>query len=163
MNKRLTVLLAAGAAVAAIAVGTACEPVIAPPPIPPPVVSIFKEIFHSTVPDPTGVHAPREPHSCAVLLEPADSTLHAPYTTVDAYWNANGWSFWVACVQQARALGRSLPVVKITGDENNPTLVPFFPFHFDTAPVFGRGSGHYSNLSASNPSIWRRAYLEASG
>lgn len=140
-----------------------CDPAINPPPIPPPVVAVVKEIFHSTVPDPTGVHAPREPHSCAVIVEPADVSLHAPYSTVDSYWNANGWSFWVNCVQTARSMGRALPALKITGDGNDASMTPVMRFTLTTAPVFGRGSGHYDTFNAVNISVWRKGYVEASG
>jgi len=154
MKRRLAVLVAA-------ATLTACIPA---PPIPPPVVAIFKEIFHSTVPDPTGVHAPREPHSCAIRVYLADASLHAPYQPVDSYWYANGWAFWTACVIASRDLGYSIPVVKEDGRYlNAQVLDPRLTFFLDTAPVLGTGSGHYASFLATSRAAWAKAYIEAQG
>jgi len=150
------------AALAIVFVGTACEPAITPPPVPPPVTYLFKEIFWSSAVDPLAKPPRPEPHSCAILAEPADPTLHAPYSTVDTFWNANGWAFWTACVIPSRDSGRALPVVKITGDPNEHTIL-VLDFHLDTAPVFGRGSGHYSSFNATNVAVWRKTYIEATG
>lgn len=156
-------LIAASAATLTLGAATACSII---PPIPAPIQAIgnyiVKEIFWSTIPDPTGVHAPREPHLCAIVAEPGDPSLHAPYSTVDAYWNANGWQFWTECVITARTLGRTLPVVKITQDPNTPGAMPKLEFKLLTAPVFGRGSGIYFDPQASNVPVWRRAYIEVS-
>ena len=150
------------AAVVALIGATACEPAINPPPIPPPITAIFKEIFHSTVPDPTGVHAPREPHSCAIRVYPAGPSLYANYDTIDPYWRANGWAFWSACVIAARDVGFAIPVVKANGMPNETVMRPFFHYKLVTAPVFGTGSGIYQELGADNVSVWTRAYIEAS-
>ncbi len=137
---------------------------IIPPTPPDPILQeIIREVFYSTVPDPSGTHAPPAPHSCQIVVEPADPSGHAPYSTVDPIWSANGWLFWVACVVSGRDLGRSLPSLKITGDANEPTMTPVLGFRLDTAPIFGRGSGHYANPAAQNISIWRRAYVQSYG
>jgi hypothetical protein len=150
-------------AVLAVLGFTACEPAINPPPIPPPVVYVIKEIFWSSHPDPSGVHAPRDPHSCSIIVEPADASGHAYYTVQDDLWVLDGWGFWTACVIAGRDLGRAVPAVKVTGDENSPTMRPVLDFKLDTAPVLGRGSGHYPDPAAQNISIWRRAYVQSYG
>lgn len=139
----------------------ACEPDIKPPP--PPIINyIHRLIYWSSIPDPTGTHAPKDgPHSCAVIVEPADLGGRAPYSTVDNVWNANGWAFMTACVIPARALGYSLPIQKITGDPQGEE--PTFTFYIDNAPIFGRGAGHYGELQASNISVWRKAHIDVVG
>ncbi|HVE28289.1 MAG TPA: hypothetical protein VNC22_22935 [Sporichthya sp.] len=144
-------------ATAAALIGCA-PPVINPPPVPPPVTYVLREIFWSSTPDPSGVHGPREPHSCAIKLGPASESLHDYYEPVDKYW-LNGWEFWTNCVIPARTLGRALPVVKITGDGSDPP--PVLTFHLDTAPVLGLGSGHYDDPVAAAPAVWRKARIEA--
>jgi len=155
--------LAALLALVGVGVGSACDPAINPPPLPPPIVYIIKEIMWSTMPDPSGVHAPREPHSCNIIVEPADATGHAYYTVTDDLWVLDGWTFWVACAIAGRDLNRAVPSEKITGDENSPTMRPVFDFRLDTAPILGRGSGHYPDPAAQNVSVWRRAYIQSSG
>jgi hypothetical protein len=141
--------------------GTACT---VPLPIPPPVIYIIKEIMWSSVPDPNGVHAPREPHSCGIIVEPADATGHAYYTVTDDLWVLDGWGFWVACVIADRDLGRAVPSEKITPDENSPTMRPVFDFILDAAPVLGRGNGHYFDpFGPQNVAVWRRSYIQSYG
>lgn len=158
MKRLIAVLLA----LATVGFAAACEPAISPPPVPPPVSYLFKQIFYSSYFNPNVPAPENEPHSCAILVEPADSSLHAPYSTVDTAWNANGWAFWTACVIPARDSGRALPVVKITGDPNEQTTL-VLAFHLDSAPVFGRGSGHYDSFNATNIAVWRKTYIEATG
>jgi len=143
-----------------VTIAVAC---VKPPPVPPPVVSLFKEIFHSTVPDPSGVHAPPDPHSCAITGSVADASLHAQYKPVDTYWYANGWSFWTSCVVTARTLGFSLPFVKDNGMPNSQVLDPRLTLYLDTAPVLGVGSGHYASFAATSAATWGRAYIEVQG
>jgi hypothetical protein len=141
----------------------ACEPDVKPPPVPPPVITwIHKALFWHAVVSP-GPNKPPETHSCAIIVEPADQTLHAPYSTVDPVWNANGWAFWSACVIASRDIGYAIPAVKITQDPNNPGQTPNMFFTLDTAPVFGRGSGHYNDFNAANIAVWRKGYVEAAG
>ena len=157
--KALVALLA----LVGIAAGSACDPNISPPPLPPPIVYIIKEIMWSSTPDPSGVHGPRDPHSCSIIVEPADASGHAYYTITDDLWVLDGWGFWTACVIAGRDLGRAVPSTKITGDENSQTMRPVLDFKLDTAPVLGRGSGHYPNPSAQNVSVWRRSYIQSYG
>jgi hypothetical protein len=139
--------------------GLACEPAITPPPVPPPISAIFKEIFHSTVPDPTGVHAPREAHSCAAIVDPPDASGHAYYHVLDPLWEANGWGYWSNCVLVARSVGRSIRLAKY-GASNESTQTPILNFVMDSAPIFGDGAGHYPDPAATNPAVWARAYVQ---
>ena len=145
---------------AAVLVLAACgPPAFAPPPAPPnPFGVVLREIFHSSVPDPTGVHAPREPHSCAIKLAVPATSLHDYYEPVDPEFHINGWEFWTACVIPSRDLGYTLPVVKIGGVSDDQP--PLLTFHFDTAPVLGLGTGHYDNPQAANRAVWARAKIE---
>jgi hypothetical protein len=148
--------------VGALSAAAACEPNISPPPVPPPITYLFKQIFWSAPVDTKATPPRQAPHSCAILAEPADATLYAPYSTVDTFWYANGWAFWTACVIPARDSGRALPVVKITGYPNEQTLT-VLDFHLNTAPVFGRGSGHYSSFAATSIGTFNKLYIEATG
>ena len=154
-------LIAALAAVGLIGVGTACEPEIKPPPIPPAVQWVLKQIFwHAVTVDTPG----GEPvvHSCGIKVDPGDQTLHAFYRTVDPAWNANGWAFWTACVIPARDIGYALPVVKVTGDTNAPGQTPLMFFTLVTVPVFGVGSGTYNDFNGANVATYRKGYIESS-
>lgn len=155
--KRLAIL-----AVCLVPLGLACEPAINLPPVPPPITYLFKQVFYSSYYNPNVPAPENEPHSCAIIVEPADSTLHAPYTTVDTAWNANGWAFWSACVIPARNAERALPVVKSTGYPNEQTA-SVLDFHLDTAPVFGKGSGHFSSFAATSIGTFNKLYIEATG
>lgn len=145
-----------------IGVGTACEPAITPPPIPPVITYVFKEIFWHAVTVPAGGGEP-ELHSCAIHAPPADQSLRAIYTTVDPVWAANGWAFWKACVIAARDIGFAIPFVKETGDPNSPGQTPTMFFTLTSAPIFGQGAGIYNDFNAANPAVYRKGYIEASG
>lgn len=128
---------------------------------------IVRDPLPAAVPPPTPDDPrpdPSRPMNCTVIAEPGDASLHAPYTPVDPRARLNGWAWWSACVISARALGLSLPTLKITGDLNDPfASVPVIQFFVDTAPIpiDGRGSGHYQNPQGANITVWRRAYIEA--
>lgn len=157
MRKRVAAL----GFVTVCAVIAACIPA---PPIPPPVTSLFKQIFWSVGADPNAAPPRREPHSCAVEVRLADANLQALYKTVDPYWNANGWDFWQSCVVGARSVGFALPTVKDNpACANNDSLL-LLTFSLTTAPVFGVGSGHYSSFNATNFAVWcSKARVEAQG
>jgi len=152
-------LLAAALAVVALGAGTACEPEIKPPPIPPAVQWVLKEIFwHAATVDSPG--GPPVLHSCAIQVPPGDAGRRALYQTVDPVWNANGWAFWTACVIAAKNIGYALPVVKTTGDANSPGATPTMFFRLDTVPIFGQGSGTYNDFNGSNVAVYRKGYIE---
>jgi hypothetical protein len=152
--------LIAALTVTLAAVIAACVPT---PPVPPPVNYLFKEIFWSSAADPNATPPRPEPHSCAISPGLGDASLHGPYKTVDTFWNANGWAFWVACVVPARDSGRALPVVKDNPACTNERTLVVIKFHLDTAPVFGQGSGHYDSFNGSSFAAWCKLYVEATG
>jgi hypothetical protein len=139
-----------------------CEPAINPPPIPPPVQYVLKEIFwHAATVDRPG--EPPTLHSCAITAPAADQSLRATYTTVDPVWWSNGWAFWKVCVIAAADLGYAIPFVKDTGDPNTPGQTPLMSFKLTSAPIFGKGAGSYNTFNAANLAVWRKGYVEASG
>lgn len=143
--------------------GLACDPNINPPPIPPPVSYLFKEIFWSAGPDPLATPPRQEPHSCGLAVSLADNALHAYYQVTDPFWYANGWAYWTACVIPARDSGRVLPTAKSNPACDNAWTTVVLDFHLDTAPVFGVGTGHYSSFDATNFRVWCDTHVETTG
>jgi hypothetical protein len=143
--------------------GLACEPTINPPPTPPPVTYLFKEIFWSSSVDVNATPPRREPHSCGIAVSLGDGALRGYYEVTDPFWRANGWAFWTACVIPARDSGRALPTAKSNPACDNARTLLVLGFHLDTAPIFGVGSGHYSSFNATNFAVWCKTHVESTG
>jgi len=111
-------------------------------------------------PDPTPANPGQSaPMSCSFLAEPADASGRAPYT-VNGLAVLRGWEWYQACPVAAKQLGFVIPATKITGDDNNATMSPRLVFYLDTAPLLGRGSGHYADpFQAGIMSVFRKAYI----
>jgi len=122
--------------------------------------NVVNYVLVSNVPDPTPDNPrPSEQMDCSFLAEPADPSGRAPYS-VNGLAILNGWGWYQACPVAAKALGYFIPATKITGDANDGTMSPRLVFYIDTAPVFGRGSGHYADpFQAGNISVFRKAYI----
>jgi len=121
---------------------------------------VIETVLMSNTPDPTPDNPqPVKDMDCLFGSEPADASGRAPYT-INGIGVLNGWEWWTACVETARAMGWTLPATKITGDANDSSMTPRLEFVFDTAPIIGRGSGHYRDpFQAGNIAVYRRAHI----
>ena len=94
------------------------------------------------------------------LVDPKNRfRVYSDFSIQDPLWDDWGW--YNNCAIAAAKVGKSVPIVKATGDGNEMGRTPVIRGIIPRPPLLHHGTIEWINLTTANVAVWRKGHLEA--